>query len=61
MGNLTISQRYIGDGSYVDDANVILIGNGVSLHWTDPDQKEWISGEDQVRKMNKKATKSKYF
>jgi hypothetical protein len=48
LGNLTITQKFFGGGIFVDEANIILVGNGVSLHWKDPDQLEWIEGEEKV-------------
>ena len=43
MGNLSVTQGFVGSGDLVEDsANVILIGNGISLHWSDVDTDGWV-------------------
>ena len=43
MGNLSVTQNFEGSGDLVEmAANVILIGNGVSLHWSDADSDGWV-------------------
>lgn len=47
-GNLTVTQRFDGTGGVVDDSNVIVVGNGVSIHWKIPDAHLWRRGQDKV-------------
>eukprot|EP00094_Tigriopus_californicus_P007839 TCALIF_07549-PA protein Name:"Similar to HSPG2 Basement membrane-specific heparan sulfate proteoglycan core protein (Homo sapiens)" AED:0.37 eAED:0.38 QI:0/0.3/0.22/0.87/0.7/0.67/31/0/1988 len=44
-GNLTINQRYGGSGDVLDLADVIMVGNGVALHWKNPDLSSWTPDE----------------
>lgn len=47
-GNLTIHQKFGGNGAPLDLANVIMVGNGVALHWKDPNQSRWTPDEKMV-------------
>ena len=54
-GNLTLTQSasYVvgGEQGLVSDPDVVIVGNGVSLHWTDPDGgAKWTvaAGRDNV-------------
>lgn len=47
-GNLTVRQGFTGSGPSIEEANLIIIGNEVTLIWTSDEQDGWQPNEDIV-------------
>lgn len=37
-GKLEYNQKYTSSGRFIPDRDIILIGNGVTLYWTNPEE-----------------------
>ena len=47
-GNLTVRQGFSGSGPSIEEANLIIIGNEVTLIWTSDEQDGWQPDEEIV-------------